>query len=363
MIPYFVVFGILAVFAILDVFDGGQELRKRTLFLFFVILCFFATMNIGDQDHWNYVAAFHESKEVNIFDRESMQGTLLYNMEPGYRVLNKIVSFVTEQSFYIFLIMAFVALSLNFTVFRKYSPYVFLSILLYFGHPFLLKEMIQIRVGVACALCLYSLCFVDKGRPVSFIFIVALAGMFHTIAWTFLVVYPLYKLNVGRNNYVAFLVISLFVALFFPLGQLFSRLSFLPLFEKINLYVNYDAHNQTLGVFTNPMILKNIVLSILGLYFFVELSEKFQSFKMFFLTYVIGTCWSLLFNDFSIIAARVSSLFISSEVIIIPMYFYLLRNNLFHRMMFWFVLVCYCFVTVTWDLYGGTVSPYQFNLF
>lgn len=234
MIPYFVVFGILAVFAILDVFDGGQELRKRTLFLFFVILCFFATMNIGDQDHWNYVGAFHESKEVNIFDRESMQGTLLYNMEPGYRVLNKIVSFVTEQSFYIFLIMAFVAFELNFTVFRKYSSYVFLSILLYFGHPFLLKEMIQIRVGVACALCLYSLCFVDKGRPVSFIFIVTLAGMFHTIAWTFLVVYPLYKLNVGRNNYVVFLVISLLIALFFPLGQLFSRLSFLPLFEKIN---------------------------------------------------------------------------------------------------------------------------------
>ncbi|WP_099293609.1 EpsG family protein [Butyricimonas sp. Marseille-P3923] len=360
MIPYFVVFGILAVFAILDVFDGGQELRKRTLFLFFVILCFFAAMNVGDQDHANYELAFRESIDANVLDKQSLIGKEIYFMEPGYRLLNKLISFFTHQSFFIFAITAFVTLLLNFKVYKKYSPYFLFSVLLYYGHIYLVREMIQIRFGIASAICLYSISFIVQKRWKIFVLLVGIAAMFHTIAWVFLLMYPFYWLKMNRNNYAWMLIVCLCFAWFFPIGRMLSYLPDISIFYKIKLYVDSQQFNQTLGVISNPVVLKSIIVSVVGIYFYSVLSEEYAFFRLLFAIYIFGACWLLVFNDFSIVAGRVATLFTSSEVIIVPMYISLLQKNLFHKMLSWCIIVGYCFMTIFLNLYNGNVLPYQY---
>lgn len=359
MIPYFIVLGILAIFAILDVFEGGEELKKRVLLLFFVILSFFATLNIGDQDHANYVLAFNESIGANVLDRQSLAGKEIYFMEPGYRLLNKVISTITDQSFFLFALVAFMTLLLNLKMFSKYSPYFLFSVLLYYGHIYLLREMIQIRFGLASAICFYSIRFIVQKQWKIFVFLVVIAGMFHTIAWVFLLLYPFYWLKMNKNNYALLLIVCLCIALFFPIGRLMSYLPDMYIFEKVRLYIGSQQYNQTLGIISNPVVFKSLVVSIVGLWHYSFLTKEYRLFRLLFSMYLFGTCWLLVFNDFSIVAGRVATLFTFAEVIIIPMYISLLQKNLFHRLLSWSIIVIYCFMTVFLNSHNGNVLPYQ----
>ena len=363
MIPYFAIFAVLAVFSILDILDGGKEMKQRAFFLFFSFLFLFAAFRAGDQDYQNYVAAFREAAYVDVLDKSAMEGTLIYFMEPGYRLLNKLLSLVTSNPLWIVALTAFVSLFLNFKCYREYSPYFLLTVLLYFVHTFLLREMIQIRSGVACAICLYSVRYGLKGDVVRYLLLVVLAGLFHTISWAFLLVYPVYWSRLGRRTWGVLGGISLGVALFFPLGHLLALLPPIPVFEKILIYVADSYYNQPLGVFTNPTMLKTLAVAGVGLYFYRSLGEQSKYFRLLFNMYMIGTCWLLLFNDFSIIAARVATLFTISEVILIPMFLSLLSQNFFHRLLFWSVLIVFCVATLSLNLYVGNVLPYKLSLF
>ena len=363
MIPYFVIFGLLAIFSLLDVLDGGKELKLRVFFFFFCVFFLFAAFRSGDQDYQNYVMAFKEVVYVNVLDADTMEGMGLYYMEPGFRILNKIVSCFTSNPFWIIAIAAFIALSLNFRCYLKYSPYILLTLLLYFCHTFLLREMIQIRSGIACAICLSAIPFVEKKQWGAFLLAVALAGMFHTISWAFLIVYPFYWFRFSRKMLARLLVICLVIAFVCPFGKLLSLLPPFPLFDKIMIYMHDTDHNQTLGVLTNPVIMKLLAVSCVGLFFYGHLCACSRHFRILFNMLVIGTCWMLVFNDFSIVAARVATLFTTSEVIIIPMFFWLLKENFFHKLVYWLVLCCYALATLSLNLYVENVLPYRLSLF
>lgn len=363
MTPYFVIFGLLAVFSLLDILDGGKELKLRVFFFFFCVFFLFAAFRSGDQDYQNYVMAFKEVVYVNVLDADTMEGMGLYYMEPGFRILNKLLSYVTSNPFWVIATAAFIALALNFKCYLKYSPYILMTLLLYFCHTFLLREMIQIRSGIACAVCLSAIPFVEKKQWGAFLLAVALAGTFHTISWAFLIVYPFYWLRLNRKVLTGLLGVCLVVAFVCPFGKMLSLLPPFPLFDKIMIYMHSADYNQTLGVFTNPVTLKLLAVVGVGLYFYEQLCSCSKHFRILFNMLFIGTCWMLVFNDFSIVAARVATLFTTSEVIIVPMFFWLLRDNFFHKLVYWCVLCCYAFATLFLNLYVGNVLPYQLNLF
>lgn len=363
MIPYFVIFGLLMVFSLLDILDGGRELKMRVFFFFFCVLFLFAAFRCGDQDYQNYVIAFKEVVYVNVLDAEDMEGMGLYYMEPGFRILNKIISYFTSNPFWVIATAAFIALFLNFRCYLKYSPYILLTLLLYFCHTFLLREMIQIRSGIACAICLSTIPLIERKEWGAFMIAIALAGMFHTISWAFLIVYPFYWLRLNRMTLTTLIGFCLVIAFVFPFGKLLSLLPSIPLFEKIMIYINDTDHNQTVGVFTNPVVLKLLAVSGVGLFFYEELCAYSRHFRLLFNMLIIGTCWLLVFNDFSIVAARVATLFTVSEVIIIPMFLVILENNFFHKLVYWGVLCCYTFVTLFLNLYVENVLPYRLSLF
>lgn len=113
---------------------------------------FFCNYEYWGSGSCNYELAFRESVGANVLDKQSLTGKEIYFMEPGYRLLNKLISFFTHQSFFIFAIAAFITLFLNFKVYKKYSPYFLFSVLLYYGHIYLVREMIQIVRDSECYL-------------------------------------------------------------------------------------------------------------------------------------------------------------------------------------------------------------------
>src|SRR5574340_297309 len=62
--------------------------------------------------------------------------------EYGYLLVNSIVKLCANNSALLFIVIALIAVSINIYSYYKYSPYVLLSIFIYFTHIFLYKEMI-----------------------------------------------------------------------------------------------------------------------------------------------------------------------------------------------------------------------------
>jgi hypothetical protein len=90
-----------------------------------------------------------------------------------YLIGNSILKDFTENFVYLFLIIATFAVGLNCYSSYKYSPYPLVSVFLYYSHPYLYKELIQMRAGLACAVVLFSIQYLVSKRFWPFAFFCA----------------------------------------------------------------------------------------------------------------------------------------------------------------------------------------------
>jgi len=137
-------------------------------------------------DYQNYIDIFQRHKNAPIFDEMTAAG-----LEPGFILLNKLMSFFTINpaamyGIYSFLILAPVALFIY-----RYCKDIWLSAWLYVTVTFFYSIMNFIRQGLACSVILLGYGFLRGKKPVPFIAVVLLAACFHKTA---LIMIPVYFL-------------------------------------------------------------------------------------------------------------------------------------------------------------------------
>lgn len=334
MQPYFNIFYILAVFSIFDLFRR-QYIQLKGLFFIYTILLltFFAGLRCGDQDYLSYGYIFDLIRNTDIFN--VTEGTSIYYIEPGFKILIKVITLFPVSNYIIFIIIAFIAVTLNLISAKKYSPYIFLTIIWYFAHTFVLKEMIQIRAGLACAICLFSIRFITEKKIIKFIISIIIAMSFHSAAIVFSLAYIFCQIKTSKKLLSILLIIAIFIGQFLPLG------SFIHLFgiEKINLYVGSALYNRSIGIFSNPTTIKSILITSMCLLNYENMRVKLPHFEILFKIYLLSTIWLILFNDFAIIAGRVATFWSITEIILVPSFLLLMKKNLSNQFIGWISIV------------------------
>jgi hypothetical protein len=327
-----VLFALILV-SLLDVFKTDLSTKVVLLTIICLVLIFLASFRYGDRDYENYVDIFNSVKPL--FNHESKNEV---HGEPGYILLNRICKTIGMGSIGVFSIMALCSIGLSLVYFKKNTKFFFIAILIYFSHVFLLRDMLQIRSGLAASISLYSFYYIPRRKLWKFLSVIILACMFHAGAAIMIIAYfffPVLKDVKARHIFV--------VTLGFILGLIFSASLIEYFFVEIlyipgvSLYTADSDNFKSLGLL-NPVLLKSTALIIILLYYKDQIQLKFNLFQPLLVSLTLSVFWLATFNHFAIFGARLATYLSNVEHLLIPALFYTKINKL----LLWFIIVCYC---------------------
>lgn len=335
MIVLSCIFVFLVAISFIDVVKAPLTIKVILLIFCGVILALVAGLRYGDRDYYNYVDIYESSTKLfTEFDATDIHG------EPGYLLINRICKTVGIGTVGLFMIMSFSSVTLSLNFFRKYSPYFLVAVLIYFSHVFLLRDMMQIRAGLAASMSLYALPYIERRRFLPFFLILISAALIHAGVLVLIPIYFVYPYYLRHQSSVKYLV-----ALGFVLGVIFSAgviqyliTTFLNI-PAVTIYLEDPEYFSTLGLL-NIVLVKNLILFCLLIYYRKDIEEKVVHFDVFLLCFAFGVFWLSAFNNFAILAARLATYFSNVEHILLPALF-LTRINKF---VLWGVIVAYCIV-------------------
>lgn len=350
---YYVIFGILAFLACFDLIGIKKSQRELMLGAAAVMLVLFAGLRWDSPDYMAYCDGFEDVRRNGLNYAELGSARLF---EPGYNLIAWATGFFSSSPVALFLVVAAIAVGLNAYLLQRYTSYFLLALLLYFVHTYLLREHIQIRSGVAAAICFYSLRWVRSERPWRFLATVGAAMSFHLASGVFLLVYPVYRLGWSPGRWKKICLACLVVAYALPLGKFLSLIPFVASFERVSNYM-WTAGLEPSGVLTNPTILKQGFFVFAGLTCWNELSARLPCFRVIFIPMLLSFCWLLVWNDFPIVANRMATFFSVTEVVLVPNFLCLLKPR--SRPVVFLCIVVFAFLVLYLNLQGGNVKEYK----
>jgi len=304
--------------------------------LFFLIgslLVVLASMRVGDRDYFNYLDIYAEV--APFFET---QKSAVSHGEPGYILLNKFCKTIGIGSLGVFFLTALSSVGLSMFFFKNHTRFFFIAVLIYFSHVFLLRDMIQIRSGLAASISLFTYPYIANRKFWRFLFVLLLAMSFHAGAGIILLVYVLYPYILKKDKNLIYLVLLGYI-----LGVILSasilEYIFVDLFNipGVSLYTGDSEYFRSLGLL-NPVLIKSSLLFLVLYHHRVELRKQVKYFDAFFVSFCISIFWLSAFNNFSIFAARLATYLSNPELILLPSLFYTNIN----KALLWIVVICYC---------------------
>ena len=355
MIPYYTIFILLAAVTLFDGFNIRWTQKSKMLSVVVLLLTIFATLryNVGFQDYDAYVNAYQDVVKNGLNYSKYTTGADIF--EPGFILTYYISTFVSNNPIFGLFVIALLAVSLNLSCYKKYTKYFFVATLLYFVHTYALREMIQIRAGVATAICLFSVRYIERRLLCRFCVTILIASSFHLASVIFLSVYWVYWRKWSKKIWVRIICLSLLVGVFMPLGQLLSNIPVGGIGARIATYTWMIGSNDS-GIF-NITFLKQFVFCVFSLLYWEKLDSKAPHFKIFFVCMAISLCWLSLWNDFHIISNRIATFFSITEVLLIPSFIYLVKRRSIPIVIG--IIVFYAFLTLWLNINVGNIILYQ----
>ncbi|MCX8956462.1 EpsG family protein [Erwinia psidii] len=336
MAIYWVISYILLVFCFFELATINQLTQPKTktivTYFFFIgitILILLAGMrgpNSGVDD-WQYLGFFHDFSRQTSMDGFAAVADV-YRYENVFMLLAWVLSWFTHESYYFLLFIAFIAVSTNAWIFKKYSPLILCSLCLYSAHLFINKDMNQIRFGLSSAFAVAAICTAAGRRYfLAFVFLL-LSSQSQSTGFVTVVVAPF--LFIRERRY--FGIMMVFAAI--PLGLIGGKKLFLDSLGIVpNLGDRAMAYSGTefdaaLPVFSLANF-KNIAFIIFFtlVYFRKSLiEEKDRLVYILLITYSAGAAIRIIFSDFSILGGRVGNLFLHTEPLLLAFLMTRIRN-------------------------------------
>lgn len=357
MMLFWSVFGLLTLIAFFSITDI-DEIGKRAFTLIGILaLILLAGLRAPDatRDTLGYIQAFEEIPPIFQwlfggfdFDLSSL------GMEFGYLAYGAMVKVFTDNYTVLFLAVALFSVGIASYNYFKYSPYVGLTLLVFYAHTFLYRDMMQIRTAMAAALGLFLIGQIYQRRYFASVRTIFIAVLFHTAALSYFVVLLASWFEVTKKRVVVLTLAGIFFGLiglgnyviaFFP-----SSLGYLS--YKIAAY-SQSAYGDAYFVFGITNI-KNIFIVIVTLLLWDKLENRVKFFKVLVLFLALGTFWRLAFSDFGIFASRISAFYNVVQVILIPCFILPFRQKLLPFL----TIVLYAFLLLYLNLYFIQIFPH-----
>jgi hypothetical protein len=314
MIPFLILlFIFLAVFIIV----APNEKHHKNIYIYFgIVLILTAGLRVEGLtlDYDNYLYAYYNSSDA------------ASRFEPTFTIIAVFVKSTFNNPIFLFLIYAFLGVTIKFIAIKQVTHVYLLSALVYFSNLFLLHEMTQIRAGVAAGILLLCIKPLYERNLKKFLFLTVIAITFH---YTALVILPLWFLNSKKINKKFIWLIPfayILVLNYMSLGFLVEHIPIDKIQVLYALYKNEGGFVDNLNVF-NLLLLSRIFISLILFYNIDKISKINKYAPVLLEIYILSHVFFILFSDIPALSFRISELLGVVEIILIPFLIYLFKGK------------------------------------
>jgi len=315
---------VLLVFSFLELRTNLTSIQHKSMLVFvYSLFVFQAGLRWQTGTDWEpYLTHFEETN--SIFDvYYSLTG-----FERGYGFFVLVVKSIWNSYTAFLIAHALIYYVLVFSAFKKLSPYLFISLLVFYATN--LGVLGANRQLIALGICLYALRYVVDKNAIKFFLLIALAFTFHTTAVLFVVYYFL-----NRDIKQAWIFVILILS--FIIGK--TSIPFL-VFSFVGNNIGGMGASKALYYIENSQDeLLNKSLSVLGLfkrflfiglfiYNYKYLTEKLSYYKLIFNGYFVGIIIYFLFSSSILVLVNRGGLYFATmEVLLLASQFILIKNK------------------------------------
>lgn len=325
MTTYQILFTVVTPLALVDISKGSRVRDSYPFLLAFFAL--FIGLRFNSIDYGGYLRLYEQVPALaNVrfpvdFFRQPV--------EPGYAILSSVAKSLSF-SYPAFLFgFATLSLGIKFSAFRRLSPFLFLTVLLYLAGYFF-KDLGQIRNAAASGIVLAGLPRLADGNRRAFALMVVLAASIQAVALAGLglLFYPLFR---SRRAIILLLVVSFGVTIAGGLGTLITELGASSFgWDRTHRIVRYmtSQYAQQFKLFGGEMTARLFVASSLLVYH-RRIVSRIPFGEIVITTNLLGVAGFLLLRDYGILAGRISDLFfMPTEPIALAMLFAVVDRRL-----------------------------------
>lgn len=311
---------------------GAIELRlphnetRTNVFAFFLYVFIVIQIGLRWETGTDWPPYLENFERINTYT--DVLEYVLIGFEIGYSFFVLILKRQFDSYSVFLLIHAIIFYAIIFRTARKYSPYLFVSLMFFYATN--LGYVGSNRQLLAVIICLWGLDFVFEKKPYKFMATIAFAFLFHTTAFIFGIYYFLNR-NFKTSKVIVVLAISIILGftslpffLFSNIGGVFGDVASL----KTTAYLEGAKEtltDESLSVFG---LLKRLLFFGLFTYNYSFLSKKLLYYKVLYNGYVFGLIIYFLFSSsFLILVNRGSLYFNIMECFLISCQFLVVRKN------------------------------------
>ncbi|WGQ07516.1 EpsG family protein [Pedobacter gandavensis] len=272
---------------------------------------------------------------------------ILLLAEPTFAFISYIVRNIFGNFQFVLIIYAIIGVLIKYRAIVKLTDLWFLSLVIYFGNYFLLHEFTQIRAGVASGLFLLSIVPLSERRFWKFFSLIVLAILFH---YSSIILLPLWFLTNKHLNTlgkcILYLLIPIGIVFHFMNLDLLMAIPIETIKYKLEIYkLTQETASNELNVFNLVYLFKYLTLYTL-LYFYETICVKMKYFSILLKIYAIALFSFLALSQNTIFAMRISELLGIVEIILVPAFYYIIKERVFGSVLVGVVAIVYLYINI-----------------
>lgn len=314
---------------------NNKQLTNFSLIVICILLALMA--GLKDKGFWLDTSLYLEAFffDIKPFKELDLSSHVSGYSEKGFILLSSIIkSISTNETFYL-TIISIITLIFLFIDFRKYSIFPLIGVCVYISRFYIGRNLIQIRAALAIAIVLLCIYYAHERKLFKFLFVVTIASLFHT---TMVIVYPFYwinKLKIKKRHIVICLILS-FIATVTVTPYLRPYLMDFADSYDYNSYVS-ETSSKAYGLgLLNPMIYYQCFLLLSFTFFQDRIKDICSYYFEFRNAYLYSTIIIIVLSQWAIASGRLSTIFATVEIGIIPCFLYVF-NNKFRWVMYFII--------------------------
>jgi len=314
MTIYYTLLGFIASLFYFD-FSSNKVARNILYWLLVLVIVLFAGTRFDTgYDYWSYYENYVLSQDLNnvyILGKEKLLYIFFYFCH-RMNFTFPIVLFITTA----------VSIVLKVTFIKKYSNYIFLSLLLYVSNFLLVDEMGQVRHALATGLQLFSIKYIIEKKSGKFFLVNIVAFGFHYSSIVFMVSYYIIQSTLLRKSSVCFLFLFLSLIIYY-INAFSNIISYTILFmiPDIVVYKNYLIsvleNTSDTGILTPGLLWSYVTFALLQ-YKAKYLIRYVPNFNILMNIFLIGIILKVSFSSINPIGSRIAQPFLLTSVLLIP---------------------------------------------
>lgn len=293
-----------------------------------IVLIFIAGLrSLNWPDTMAYAADFiYDTSSLRDFTVDSYRLADLQYAEKGFYFLSSCIKTLTSNVHLYFTVISFVTIVFIAKSLNKYCVYPLLGLLVYISRFFIGRQMMQIRAGLAIAIVVWALQYIEKREFWNFLIIVLIAFTLHHSVILILPVYWMHKIPFSFKHIVYILFFS-FVIAGVASGFIVSHVT--DFSSDMDLATTYTSetsqYTQGKGLL-NPMLYYQSVVLLLYSYYGKKLSSQTPSYETIRNGYLYSTVILIVLSSFGTLSARMSTIYSTFEIFMLPSFLLLFSN-------------------------------------